>query len=184
MIDVDQRVVARARQGDHGAFRELVGHYDAGLRALAYRLLGDRHRMDDVLQDAYLKAYRALPSFRGDASPGTWLYRITYNACIDELRRRRNVVQLPLERAEDHPDPHGDVGARAGDRAVLAQALDTLPPDQRAVVLLVDAKGFDYADAAAVLGIPEGTVRSRLSRARARLRRALGAGREGVSDVR
>ena len=76
------RVVERARAGDHRAFRSLIAHYDRGLRALAYRLLGNAGQMDDVLQDAYVKAFRALGRFRGDAGVGTWIYRITYNACI------------------------------------------------------------------------------------------------------
>jgi RNA polymerase sigma-70 factor (ECF subfamily) len=161
---------------DATAFVDLVRRHDRALRALAWRLLGDRDRMDDVLQEAYVKAFRALPTFRGDAdaSPGTWLYRITYNACMDELRRQRRVVLLPLDDAIGRPDPAGDVGDRVVRSQRLAAAIDALPPDHRAAVLLVDGEGFDYASAADVLGIPEGTVRSRLSRARARLRAALG----------
>lgn len=161
---------------DATAFVDLVRRHDRGLRALAWRLLGDRDRMDDVLQEAYVKAYRALPTFRGDAgaAPSTWLYRITYNACLDELRRQRRVVLLPLDDAVARPDPSGDVGDRVVRSQRLADALDALPPDHRAAVLLVDGEGFDYASAADALGIPEGTVRSRLSRARARLRAALG----------
>jgi RNA polymerase sigma-70 factor (ECF subfamily) len=161
---------------DPAAFVDLVRRHDRSLRALAWRLLGDRDRMDDVLQEAYVKAFRALPTFRGDAdaAPGTWLYRITYNACMDELRRQRRGVLLPLDDAIGRPDPAGDVGDRVVRSRRLAEAIDGLPPDHRAAVLLVDGEGFDYASAAGVLGIPEGTVRSRLSRARARLRAALG----------
>lgn len=176
--DVGPGVLERARAGDHRAFRSLVSHYDQGLRALAYRLLGDAGAMDDVLQDAYVKAYRGLGTFRGDAGVGTWLYRVTYNACMDHLRRTRRIDQLPLdgltERASSEPDP----GERAAARGTLADALAALSPEQRAVVMLVDAEGFDHAGAARVLGVAEGTVHSRLSRAhailRARLERAGG----------
>ncbi|HEY0399699.1 MAG TPA: sigma-70 family RNA polymerase sigma factor, partial [Acidimicrobiia bacterium] len=85
--DVAPGVLGRARAGDEVAFTEVVRHYDHRLRALAFRLLGDRAAMDDALQDAYVKAFRALPGFREDAALGTWLYQITYRACIDQQRR-------------------------------------------------------------------------------------------------
>jgi RNA polymerase sigma-70 factor (ECF subfamily) len=165
---------------DAERFADLVAEHDRPLRALAFRLLGDRDAMDDVLQEAYANAFRALPRFRGEAATGTWLYRIVYNACLDELRRARRAVELSLENAvpASAPDP-GDAAAR---REALAAALAALGPDQRAAVLLVDAEGFDYPSAASVLGIRVGTLASRLSRARASLRRALAAQPEGVEN--
>ena len=176
--ELDAAVLERARAGDHAAFRDLVRHYDAGLRALAFRLLGNAGRMDDVLQEAYVKAYRGLTSFRGDSSVRTWLYRITYNACLDDLRRRAKVMELPFEAAIDSRAGAPDPGDQAALRSSLAAALAALPADQRAAVLLVDAEGFDYAAAGRVLGVAEGTVASRVSRARATLRSALRTGGE------
>jgi RNA polymerase sigma-70 factor (ECF subfamily) len=160
------------------AFTELVERHDRSLRALAFRLLGDRDRMDDALQEAYARAYRALPRFRGRSAAGTWLYRIVYNACVDELRRERPERRLPLDAVEEGsaPDP-SDV---ATGRAALAAALAALPLDQRAAVLLVDAQGFDYASAAEILGVRVGTLASRLNRARASLREALEPTSEGA----
>ena len=172
-VDIGAPVIDRARRGDQEAFAAVIRHYDPGLRALAYRLLGDRDLMDDVLQEAYVKAFRALPRFRGDSRLGTWLYRITYNACLDELRRSRRTRSFrskPSCRAAA-VDP-GDLVAGRGD---LARALAALPSEERAAVLLVDAQGFDYRESAHILGIPEGTVASRLNRARASLRTALGS---------
>jgi RNA polymerase sigma-70 factor (ECF subfamily) len=171
--ELDPAVLNRARQGDHAAFRDLVRHHDAGLRALAFRLLGDAARMDDVLQEAYVKAYRGLASFRGESSVRTWLYRITYNACLDDMRRRSRVTDMPMQSVADRAASGPDPGERAVLRSGLSAALSLLPPDQRAAVLLVDAEGFDYAAAAGVLGVAEGTVASRASRARATLRAAL-----------
>lgn len=168
--DVDPHVLARARAGDHRAFRALVTHYDRGLRALAYRLLGDAERMDDVLQDVYVKAYRGLASFRGDSSPGTWLYRITYNACLDHLRRTPRAMTVALDDVGDRPAPGGDPADQVVVRSSLADALASLPSEQRAAVLLVDAEGFDHARAAEILGVAEGTVHSRVFRARNALR--------------
>jgi RNA polymerase sigma-70 factor (ECF subfamily) len=168
-----------SRRPDSRAFTELVREHDQGLRALAYRLLEDRDLMDDALQEAYVKAYRALPAFRGDSSLGTWLYRIAYNACLDELRRSRTVV--PLERVEDRPDPAPALPERTATGDLLARALSTLSHEDRAAVLLVDAQGFDYDSAGEVLGVPAGTVASRLNRARAQLRRVLSDDAQGAS---
>jgi RNA polymerase sigma-70 factor (ECF subfamily) len=179
-MEIDPAVLARARRGDQRAFALLVRHYDDGLRALAYRLLGDRDRMDDALQEAYVRAFRALPSFRGDAADGTWLYRIAYNACVDELRRERQVV--PLDSVRERPDPRPEPGEILPVRHRLADALAALPAADRAAVLLVDAQGFDYRSAAEILGMPEGTVASRLNRTRAVLRRFLSDDLEGASE--
>jgi RNA polymerase sigma-70 factor (ECF subfamily) len=172
-VDIGESVIDRAQRGDQEAFAAMIRHYDPGLRALSFRLLGDRELMDDVLQEAYVKAFKALPRFRRQSKVGTWLYRIVYNACLDELRRRRRGEELPLD--ERVPSPTTDPGDVAAGRGDLARALAALPPEDRAAVLLVDAQGLDYRETARVLGIPEGTVASRLNRARASLRTALGS---------
>lgn len=169
-------LVDRARAGDDTAFGQLIDHYDQRLRGLVYLLLaGDHAAMDDVLQDAYLKAYLGLAHFRGGSDPGTWLYRIVYNAGIDELRRRARRPQ-PVDTAAarfDHPSersgPDGEVGATDA----TLRALRALPDDQRVTLVLVDGQGFDTATAAEMLGVAPGTVRSRLSRARATARAIL-----------
>jgi RNA polymerase sigma-70 factor, ECF subfamily len=161
-----------ARAGDREAFASLIRRYDDGLRALAYRLLGDRERMDDVLQEAYVRAFRALPRFRGDSALGTWLYRIAYNVAQEELARSSRLHVVPLEAVAEPPDP-SDFAETVALRTSLADALAALAPEDRAAVLLVDAQGFGYRAAAAILDVPEGTIASRLNRARSSLRRAL-----------
>jgi RNA polymerase sigma-70 factor, ECF subfamily len=172
-VALDAGLVARARRGDWEAFAALIRQHDHGLRALAFRLLGDRERMDDALQEAYLRALRGLPGFRGDSAFGTWLYRIAYNACLDELKRSRRAEVVPLHEVPERRDARPDPLETAARRDELARALDALPSPDRATVLLVDAQGFDYGSAAEILGVPEGTIASRLNRARASLRRAL-----------
>ncbi|MDO8189497.1 sigma-70 family RNA polymerase sigma factor [Conexibacter sp. JD483] len=170
----DRRLLQRAQAGDPAAFETLIEPHDRQLRRLAFRMLGDRGAMDDALQEAYVKAYRSLPRFAGDAAFGTWLYRIVANACNDELRRgARRRGDTVLDEARDVA-----AGAPGPDRAAaahldLAAALDAIPPDLRSVVLLVDAEGMSYDEAGEVLGVPAGTVASRLNRARAALRPAL-----------
>jgi RNA polymerase sigma-70 factor (ECF subfamily) len=170
--------LARARRGDHDAFVALVRRHDRGLRSLAYRLLGDPARMDDALQEAYVRAFRALARFRGDSAFATWLYRIAYNVCLEELTRSRRTETVALETMPESSDAAVGLEESVAMRSGLASALATLTPQDRAAVLLVDALGFDYRAAGEVLGVPEGTVASRLNRARAALRRALAATEE------
>jgi len=171
---VEARLLRRARTGDVDAFVQLIGLHDRALRALAYRLLEDPQQMDDALQEAYLKAFRSLGGFEGRSAFGSWLHRIVYNVCIDQLRRRSDGNQrISLGDAGEIPDPMPDPGEVAAQRVDLATALALLPPKMRAAVLLVDAEGMDYQTAAQVLGVPVGTVRSRLSQGRSMLRRAL-----------
>ncbi len=177
---VEASLVAQAQAGDLDAFVQLIGLHDRALRALAYRLVGDPQRMDDVLQEAYLKAFRSLGGFKGRSAFGSWLYRIVYNACMDQLRRSRSGERcLSLSAADDFADPMPDPGEVAAQRVDLAAALAALSPEMRATVLLVDAEGMDYETAAQVLEIPVGTVRSRLSQARRLLRGALSEGCRG-----
>ena len=171
LSDVD--LVELARLGDVGAFGQLVRRHDDRMRGLAYRLLADRHRMDDAVQEAYLKAFRALPRFKPGRDFGGWLYRITYNSCIDELRRRRRhpvTEHDPTDPISERPGPERVVSAAETVRSALA----ALPVDQRVTVVLVDGEGFGHEEAARILGVAPGTVGSRLHRARAALRRVLG----------
>ncbi len=170
--DVDLALVDAAIDGDPAAFREIVLRFDSGLRALAFRLLRDRDRMDDVLQEAYLKAFRSLSGFNREARLSTWLYRITYNACLDELRSSGK-----REWAEFDDDIHAAVAPDPSDRVtdslLVDEAISRLSPGYRAVLVLVDGQGFDYRAAGEVLGIASGTVGSRLHRARQAMYRAL-----------
>ncbi len=167
---------ARAARSDATAFAALVREYDRPLRELAYRLLDDHQRMDDVLQEAYAKAFRSLPRFRGESALGTWLYRIVYNTCLDDLRRQRRTAAREQPVAEAPPTAAAvDPGELVAEQTTLAAALRALSASERAVVLLVDAHGLDYHEASSVLGVPRGTVASRLNRARAALRSALAA---------
>jgi RNA polymerase sigma-70 factor (ECF subfamily) len=169
-IDVD--VLRRAQGGDHGAFHEIVDHYEGRLRVLAYHLLRDVDQMNDALQDTFVKAWSGLAGFRGDAALGTWLHQICYRICLDYLRRQKvwpAGEELPAELA----DPVDEVGSLAL-REQVSAALHRLPVEQRAVLLLVDFEGYDYSTVAEALGIPVGTVASRLSHARAAMRRGLG----------
>jgi RNA polymerase sigma-70 factor, ECF subfamily len=172
----ERRVVAAAVAGDASAFEMIVRRYDEGLRVLAWHLLGDRDLMDDALQDAYVKAFVGLRQFRGEAALGTWLYRIVYTTCLTCLRRRRPQLSW---------DDDLDLGSQASIdelddlvacRCDIGTALESLPPELCATVLLTYREGFSYEETGEALDIPPGTVGSRLNRARKLLRQALDRG--------
>ncbi|MER5492562.1 RNA polymerase sigma factor SigM [Streptomyces sp. LE64] len=171
----DQDLLARHVDGDPNAFGELVRRHRDRLWAVALRTLGDREEAADAVQDALISAYRAAGAFRGQAAVTTWLHRITVNACLDRVRKATSRRTSPVddtERLEHLLEPHepADAPAERGDlQRQLAAALDTLPPDQRAALVLVDMQGYSVTEAARVLEVPPGTVKSRCSRGRAKL---------------
>ena len=180
--EVPESVVAAVRRGDPIAFGEIVATYDTRLRSLAYRLVGAGGSLQDVMQDIYLALFRGFPGFRGDSSVATWVYRVAYTTCLHHLKARSR--QYPVMGEHDDIGTTPDHAATIALRQDLAAALAQLSPEQRAVVLLVDRDGFDYASVARVLGVPAGTIGSRLSSARAHLRRTLAepTGHGVVSD--
>ncbi len=171
----DQDLLARHVEGDPEAFGELVRRHRDRLWAVALRTLGDREEAADAVQDALVSAYRAAHTFRGQSAVTTWLHRITVNACIDRARKAVSRKTSPIddtERLERLLDPHESASAPAERNDLhreLFEALGTLPPDQRAALVLVDMQGYPVAEAARVLDVPTGTVKSRCARGRARL---------------
>jgi RNA polymerase sigma-70 factor (ECF subfamily) len=163
-----QERAAREASTPRRRFENLLDRHEPRLRRVVYGMLGDASRVDDVLQEAFIKAYRKLPpGFDSLEQESAWLYRIVHNCCLDDLRRRRRRLEVvaTIERSVD--DDH--------DSLVVAGALAQLDTHGRAVVLLVDLIGLDYETAARVLNVPRGTVASRLNHARARLREVLDA---------
>jgi len=156
--------------GDPHAFGQLVRRHQDRLWAVALRTLGDREEAADALQDALISAYRSADRFRGESAVTTWLHRIVVNACLDRIRRRAARPTVPLVETTPVPVPAVDSDTVLDVRA----ALQRLPADQRAALVLVEVQGYSVAEAAAILGIPDGTVKSRCARGRARLAALLG----------
>jgi RNA polymerase sigma-70 factor (ECF subfamily) len=180
-MDSEEALVRAAQAGSLEAFNELVLAYQGQLYALAYRMLGDQDAAADVTQEAFLSAYQHLSHYRG-GSLRAWLLRIATNLCLDQIRRQRSLPVSPLEillTRPDSPEFHRLEGEETDpevhvERLELAQeiqrALLSLPPEQRAVIVLCDIEGLPYQEAAVAAGITSGTLKSRLSRARSRLR--------------
>jgi RNA polymerase sigma-70 factor (ECF subfamily) len=188
----DKELLAQHVAGDEHAFGELVQRHRDRMWAVAMRTLGDQEEAADALQDAFLSAYRAAGRFRGDAAVTTWLHRIVVNACLDVMRRSRARPTSPLDEASATlADPDDPIGRAELGRDVVA-ALVRISPDQRTAIVLVDVEGYSVDEAAELLGVPAGTVKSRCHRGRVQLAEHLGylrpargtAGTRGASDPR
>lgn len=169
----DATLLRRHVEGDPDAFSALVGRHQDRMWAVALRTTGNPEEAADAVQDAMVKAFRSADRFRGDSAVTTWLHRIVVNACLDLLRRKKARPAVPLEE-DDHagslaeqqgPDPA--VGREQ--RMDVLSALQQLPEDQRAAVVLVDMEGYSVAEVAEMLDCASGTIKSRCSRGRARL---------------
>ena len=174
--DTDQQLVQRAQRGDLQAFDLLVLKYQGRIAALISRYVSDAGELEDVTQEAFIKAYRALGKFRGDSAFYTWLYRIAVNAAKNHLvaKRRRPGADATIEDAEGS-DEGGLLSESASPEAlamggelaeVVESALNGLPDELKAALMLREFDGLSYDDIADVLGCPVGTVRSRIFRAR------------------
>lgn len=178
--DDDADLVRRAQAGDRSAFEQLVRRHADGLHAVVRRLLDDRQEADDVTQEAFLRAWRGIAGFKGDAQFFTWLYRIGVNEARRRAGRRpaaRSVVSLderPGEVPDGNPGPAGRA-EQAEVRAALERAVRDLDPGQRAPLILRDIEGLSTAQAAAILGLGETAFKSRLHRARMAVRAAVAA---------
>ena len=173
-----------AQAGDRAALDALLRrHYDR-IFGVCRRLTGNDADAADAAQEALLAVVRGLPRFDGRAAFSTWVYRIANNAAIDELRRRGRRPDPGLPEVEhERRDPGPELGTSLADRVVLDQALQSIAPDFRACVVLRDQLGMDYAEIAETLGIPPGTVRSRIARGRAALADALGGNQRSAANV-
>ncbi|HMM87531.1 sigma-70 family RNA polymerase sigma factor [Azohydromonas sp.] len=168
----DGGLAALARQGDRGAFAVLVRRHQDRVFRFLRRMLDSRDEAMDLTQDTFMKAYEALPAWRPQAQFGTWLLQIARNAALDQLRRRRLVEFVPVDQAltlaDAAPTPEQRL-ATSRRLALLDRALAQLPAEHREVLLLREIEDLSYAEIAAVLDVAEGTVKSRLARARAAL---------------
>jgi RNA polymerase sigma-70 factor (ECF subfamily) len=178
--DLEGRLVARARAGDAAAFEALVRLHAELAYNLALRALGDPAEAEDVAQEAFVRAWRAMPRFREEARFGTWLYRIVTNLCYDRLPRlKQELAALDIDEAESLADerPSADTSLLDAElRARLHAAIDELPAGYRLLITLRHVHGLRYDEIATAAGMPLGTVKTGIHRARRRLREALEQG--------
>ncbi len=180
----EARLIRRVLDGDADAFEPLVREHQTKVYHLAYRMLGNEEDAADAAQEALIRAYTSLSGFREESRFSSWLYRLTNNVCLDMLRRRgrQNTVSLVTEDEDGEetereiPDESADpalLAERAEDARLVREAIASLPPDCREILTLREIGGLSYEELAAALQLEPGTVRSRLNRARKKLRDAL-----------
>ena len=181
----DADLVTAARGGDRAAIEELLARYEPNIYRFGLRMCGNEDAAREVLQETLLAAFRYLPGFRGDAALSTWLYQIARSFCIKERRGQHPTLSLDDDGAPQLVDPAPQPDARAHAREIgeaLSRAIAVLPPEQREVLILRDVEGLSAEEAAEVVGIEVGALKSRLHRARMALRTEL-AGILGTNDT-
>jgi RNA polymerase sigma-70 factor (ECF subfamily) len=159
-------LLAACRRQDIRAFEQLYQAHGARLKSVAYHIVGNRQDAEDAVQETFLKLYRAIRSFQGQSSIGTWLCRIVINVCYDLARKRQREAGTP---SEQHPAPNSQVALRA----TLHEALGRINPRHRIVFLLFEVEGFRHSEIASILEVPEGTSKAWLFEAKKELKRLL-----------
>ncbi len=181
---MDETLIRQAAAGDQNAFAALLAAYQKPVYNLALRMTGSPDDALDLSQEAFLRAWRGLSGYRFDASFSTWLYRLTGNVCIDFLRRRKKEKTIPLYYTDEEneeqelplphpPPPAGDPAHLPREHSQVAEAMAKLEPEYRQALILRVIDGLSYAEIAAATDVPEGTVKSRIARAREKMRRLL-----------
>lgn len=171
----DAELLARVLDGDHEAFNQIMRHHEDRVFSVCLRIVGDREQALDATQETFLTAFRKASQFKGNSALGTWIYRIAVNTCYDQLRKQKRRRTDPIP---DHLEPadHAaeDAVESAGLRPEIQQGLARIPEDFRVAVVLSDIEGMGLAEIAELLGVPVGTVKSRVFRGRRLLARELG----------
>ena len=171
-----EKIIARTRRGDADAFEQLVVAYREQVFRLALRMCGSEADADEVAQEAFLSAWKALPNFRGESQFSTWLYQLTTHAAIDLMRREKRQIAADditeVSAADPAPSPQQQA-EQSEQREIVRDAILQLAPEQREVVVLRFMEELSYEEIGAVLKLPSGTVKSRLNRAKAQLKEIL-----------
>lgn len=171
----DAELLARLLDGDHEAFNQIMRHHEDRVFSVCLRIVGDREQALDATQETFLTAFRKASQFKGNSALGTWIYRIAVNTCYDQLRKQKRRRTDPIP---DHLEPadHAaeDAVESAGLRPEIQRGLARVPEDFRVAVVLSDIEGMGLPDIADLLGVPVGTVKSRVFRGRRLLARELG----------
>ena len=176
----DNFLIKQAIRGDAYAFEQLMRRHEGRMYSVAIRMCGNREDAQDCVQDAMLRIYRALDRFKGQSSFSTWVYRITMNTCLDELRRRKVRASTSLDTLlesgwsptdeTDTPEQHALDAER---RRALSGAIQSLPEDMRSAIVLREMQGLSYEEISDVLSVNVGTIKSRISRGREKLRQLI-----------
>ena len=190
MNDIDKRLIVKSQNGDITAFEKLIESYQKKVFNIALGIIGNYDDASELAQEVFIKIYKSINSFKGDSSFSTWIYRITTNVCLDEIRKRKKAYTVSLD--EDIELKEGNVNRQIADERytphenferkeinkVLRDSIAKLPEDQKIAVVLRDIQGFSYDEIAKYTNCSLGTVKSRINRARQNLRSIINENRE------
>jgi len=185
MSDIEKKLVEKAKAGDIKAFEKLIEGCQKKVFNIALRMIGDYDEASELAQEAFLRAYKSIKNFKGDSLFSTWIYKVTTNVCLDELRRRKNKNIISLDEDVEHdgnefkrqvkdesPGPES-LAERNELKRIVTEAINLLPEDYKVVIVLRDIQGFIYEEISNIIKCPAGTVKSRINRARQALKKIL-----------
>ncbi len=182
MTDNERLLLKRAKKGDVDAFEQLIEKYQKKVYNIALKMLGNKEDAYDMSQEVFIRVYRSIDKFKEQASLSTWIYKITTNVCLDEIRRRKNRFTVSIDddmelndskvkRQIEYDGPSPEIIVEENElREIINKSIQQLPEQYRVVTILRDIQGFSYEEIANILDVPQGTVKSRINRARAMLR--------------
>jgi len=194
MSSSEKELIKRAKKGDVEAFEQLIEGCQKKVFNIALRMLGNYDDASELAQEVFLKAYKSIKNFKGDSLFNTWIYKVTTNACLDEIRKRKNKKVVYLDEdielggneikrqiKDDSPGPELKAEDNELKRAVM-DSINMLPEEYRTVIVLRDIQGFTYEEIANIIKCPEGTVKSRINRARQALKKILQQKKELINE--
>lgn len=193
MIDNEKHLLDKAKKGDIEAFEQLIAAYQKKVFNIALRMIGNYDDASELAQEVFIRIFKSLKSFKEESQFSTWIYKIATNVCLDELRKRKNKNLVSLDEDIKYDDseikrqvednrPTPDVTAEKNEiRRIVHEAIGALSDDYKTVIIMRDIQGFSYEEIAKIIKCPEGTVKSRINRARQALREILSKKRELLS---
>ena len=194
MIQNERDLVDRAKFGDIEAFEQLIEGCQKRVFNIAYRMIGNYDDANELAQEVLLKAFRSIKSFKGDSLFSTWIYKVTANVCLDEIRRRKKRMVVSLDEDIEYNDgevkrqipdnsPTPDVEAETNElKKAVNKSIQELPDDYKSMIILRDIQGFSYDEISKIVNCPEGTVKSRINRARQALKKILQGKKELLNE--
>lgn len=194
MSNNEKDLVERAKSGDIEAFEQLVISCQKKVFNIAYRMIGNYEDANELAQEVFLKAFRSIKKFKGDSLFSTWIYKVTANVCLDEIRKRKKKVVISLDREIEFNDgevkrqipdnaPTPDMEAETNElKSAVNESIAQLPDDYKSMIILRDIQGFSYDEISKIVNCPEGTVKSRINRARQALKKILQGKKELLNE--
>lgn len=194
MSEFERELVERAKKGDVEAFEQLIEGCEKKVFNIAFRMIANYDDAKEIAQEVFLKAFKSISKFKGDSLFSTWIYKITTNVCLDEIRKRKNKKIVSLDEEiemdgnevkrqikDEGPGPENEAENNEVKKAVI-DSINALPDDYKTVIVLRDIQGFSYGEIARFINCPEGTVKSRINRARQSLKNILEKKKELLSE--